>query len=253
MAAPLFGLMLILVGSMMLVKELFGIDLWFYVETYWPLVLIIAGFARLSNKNNSRFTNFFLIFAGSFMLAWNLNMISGDAFTIMASLAIIGLGISLISNRSRKKSASNPNFDASFDYRSTFDESHQRPDPEDDYQKQSKKNSIFETIDSDILYDRFILARYNRRYASSSFSGGELELYFSKLNLDFSHVHPLSNQTLIAARLWFSELNIKVPKDWTVYVNGKLLHLDDDQDAPKPGHVLRIETHITGSELNIVA
>jgi predicted membrane protein len=218
-ARIVIGIVLVAVGIGILLDRL---DVWDFaatVGTYWPLILVLIGGTQLATRTAPAWVGLLLLLLGAFFLARNLDVIPADwtTYILPAVLVFIGLLI-LIGPAVRRKRRRNDTIGGP------------------PRQHTSAAGWI----------ERFaIFGGSDTKSRADPFTGGELTAVFGGVSLDLSEARLPREWAELEATAVFGGVEIKIPRDWRVEVNGTpiLGGIDikalepEDPDAP----VLRIE------------
>ncbi len=94
---------LILLGILLLVDNIFQISLFGIISDWWPLILIIIGIVSLSKQSGSVYSGIILIIIGIILQAWKLDFIYGSFWSIIWPLALILIGVSIFTHSRGRK------------------------------------------------------------------------------------------------------------------------------------------------------
>lgn len=183
-----WGLILIFFGALFLLNHLgkfeFTEDLF---HVYWPVIFIILGFSILVNSGFRRPAAglFFMAFGVVYLLV-NLDILKNDAWDYLWPAFIIIAGFWLLlrpvfRNRSPEKFP------------------------------QIRENDIDLTC---------IFAGMKRRIESQNFRGGHVTAIMGGLDLDFTGAGLEGGKATIDATAIMGGVEIKVPQDWRVVIDG---------------------------------
>lgn len=70
----IFGIVIILIGGALLLNSTGILDIHMSIGTFWPLIFIVPGLAKLINNEGRSMSSIFMIIIGSFFLLRNLNV-----------------------------------------------------------------------------------------------------------------------------------------------------------------------------------
>lgn len=233
----LLGIVLMGLGALLLASQIVGFDFYYYVWTYWPVVIILFGIIRLFDRKASKAWSVFWIGLGTVFLLNKLHVFTADMWTVVLSLLLIIAGFaviaSLVQNRSHHKTIS------SFgDYAQGSAEA-------------QEKNPYYH--DQDALNDRFLFTQEKRIYRSDTFSGGDVEVSFANVFLDLRNVWPLTPEIHMDVKVNFGALEIDVPQDWHVVVDGKHYYAHSEVDEDKaPSCTLIVDSKVFAGSFKIV-
>lgn len=204
-----FGILLLVYGGLLLLSELSGWDFAAISSRYWPILVICYGIVRLFQKKKSRGFSCFLIVFGILIQLVLLNILHGNVGVILFSLLMIFIGLSSLLGANRHTFMQRPSTEHESDVYINENES-----------VSSKKRKAFYE-DRDVLEDSFLFTEEQRIYRSDTFSGGEISVVFSTVELDLRSVLTLESEVHIRASVLFGTLTIAIPEDWHAIVNGK--------------------------------
>ena len=221
----IFGLSVIGLGALALLDNLhvFSSGL---LRTFWPLVFVLWGFARLAWPRHpaSRLFGVVLILVGGLMTAHNLGQGSIDlwqwwpVFLILAgvSIALRGLYPGSRWDRGRFESSAIEHTDE---------------------------------VNIDATFSGIKLQNDSR-----SFKGGKIELTFGGLELDLRNAVMDGAEATLNIRATFSGIELRIPREWQVVVQmSATMGAVDDKSTPPaaPSHrlVLRGEATLGGVEI----
>lgn len=222
----LFGLSIAAIGTLALLDNLhvFGTPL---LRTYWPLVFVVFGVARLAWPPHlaSRLFGLVLIAVGALMTARNLGHVDVDlrqwwpVFIILAGLSVVLRGL-FPGLRSRRRMA----FETS-----TIEHA--------------------DTVDIDATFSAIKLQN-----DSPAFKGGRIRAAFGGVELDLRNAVMAGPEATLTVDGKFSGIELYVPRHWQVSVQmGATLGGVEDKTVPPATAehrlVLRGETVFGGVEI----
>jgi len=182
-----WGLALILVGTLVLLKRFDFWDLGYLMSTWWPAILILIGISILiGNRFRRPGAGLILILIGGLFLAWELGYLEVDVWRKVWPAALIVLGLWVIfrpSGRSRIPGEAAP----------------------------APGNDIDVTA---------IFSGARRRIESQSFKGGEVTAVFGGADLDFTAAGLEGGRATVEATAIFGGIDIIVPRNWRVVMDG---------------------------------
>jgi len=182
-----WGLVLILVGALVLFERFGFHDLGYLLSTWWPAIFILIGLSILIGNGFRRpGTGLIFILFGSFFLLRELNILEYDAWHYFWPAALIVLGLWIILKpafRTRSSESIPPIHEHDLDL-----------------------NAVFQTL--------------KRRVETSSFKGGEATAVFGHVDIDFTGAGLEGGRATIEATAIFGGIDIIVPRDWKVVVDG---------------------------------
>lgn len=221
----LFGLGIVGIGALALLDnlKLFDIPL---LRTFWPLILVLWGLARLgwSRHPASRLFGVIVVLAGALMTAHNLGYGSFDlrqwwpVFIILAGTYIVLRGFFPRSARSRGR------FEVS-----TIEHA--------------------DEVNVDATFSGIKLQN-----DSPSFKGGRIAINFGGLELDLREAVMDGPEATIEVNATFGGIELRIPREWQVVVQMRAtMGSVEDKSVPPaaPSHrlVLRGETLFGGIEI----
>lgn len=182
-----WGLVLVIIGVLFLLDRIGGFDFGYMISTYWPAIFIILGFSILIGNGFRRAGPgiFFIVFGVIFLLA-ELDILEYNVWQYIWPFLIIFVGLWLIL-RPALKYRSAENF------------------------PQIKENDIDLTC---------IFSGMKRRIESLNFRGGQATAIMGGLELDFTSAGLEGGKATIDATAIMGGVDITVPRDWRVVVDG---------------------------------
>jgi predicted membrane protein len=221
----LVGLGIVGIGALALLDnlKLFDTPL---LRTFWPLILVVWGLARLawSRYPGSRLFGLLLILVGALMTAHNLGHGSFDlrqwwpVFIILAGASIVLRGLFPRPRMGRGRFES-----------STIEHA--------------------DEVNVDATFSGIKLQNDSR-----SFKGGRIAITFGGLELDFREAVMDGPEATIDISATFSGIELRIPREWQVVVQmSATMGAVEDKSAPPAGAshrlVLRGETLFGGVEI----
>jgi predicted membrane protein len=182
-----WGLALILVGALVLLKRFDIWDLGYLLSTWWPAILILIGISLLiGNRFRRPGAGLLLIIIGAMFLLWELGYLEVDVWRKVwpAALIVIGLWIIFRPVIRPRSSGTVP------------------PAPGDD-------------IDVTAVF-----SGAKRRIETQGFKGGEATAVFGGADLDFTNAGLEGGRATVEATAIFGGVDIIVPKNWRVIMDG---------------------------------
>ena len=182
-----WGLVLILVGALVLLKRFDFWDLGYVLSTWWPAILILIGISILiGNRFRRPVAGLILILIGAMFLAWELGYLEIDVWRRVWPAALIILGLWIIFRPSHRSRSAGP----------------AAPAPGGD-------------IDVTAVF-----SAAKRRIEAQSFKGGEVTAVFGGADLDFSGAGLEGGRATVEATAIFGGVDIIVPRNWRVVMDG---------------------------------
>jgi len=204
----LFGLIVIAVGV------LFTLDRMGYVNAgefweYWPVLLIAAGIGRVIQPCSAHERGFgvLLIVVGTWFLLSNLDLIH-YSFRDVWPIFLVVLGILMVWRAIAGPAARGP--------RRRLEEECKTCEGSAAVGGAAKTTSVTSsTVDGFAL-----LGGVNRKCVSQDFRGGSLTAIMGGCELDLRSASISSGQAVIDTFAFWGGIEIKVPQDWNVVVQG---------------------------------
>ena len=207
-----WGILLVVLGVLFLLDQMDKLDFGDLVGRYWPVIFILIGISiLLSNNFKNVGSGVFFILFGAFFLLIRLRIFD-RAGQYIWPLAIIGVGLWIL-------------------FRPSF-----HPD----------KKKIPEMAADDLNISQ-VFSGSARKIESQSFRGGSAEVVFGSAEIDFRGARLAGGQATLALSAVFGSIELKVPRDWDVVLEGTpvLGSIESRRAAPD---VPKTQTlHIKGS------
>ena len=222
----LFGLSVIGIGALALLDNLRIFDT-ALLRTFWPLVFVVWGVARLAWPRHlaSRFFGVVLIAAGALMTAHNLGHVNFDlrqwwpVFIILAGVAIALKGL----------------FPRSCGW----------------HRRRIEPSAIehADEVDADVTFSAIRLQNDSR-----AFKGGRIAALFGGVELDLREAAMAGPEATLTINATFSGIELRIPRDWQVSVQiSPTMGAVEDRTVPPSSAthrlVLRGETAFSGVEI----
>jgi predicted membrane protein len=182
-----WGLVLILIGVLVLFERFGFHDLGHLLSTWWPAIFILIGISiLLGNGFRDPGAGLFFIIFGGFFLLRELDILEYDAWHYIWPAGLIALGLWIILR-------------PAFRHRGV--------------------EGIPTTIGNDLELT-CVFSGVKRRVESAAFKGGQVTAVFGGAEVDFSRAGLDGGKAMIEATAIFGGVNIIVPRDWKVVVDG---------------------------------
>lgn len=181
------GIIFILLGIGSLFNQLGLWNLGHIISMWWPLILIGAGVSQLSTKPVSKTSGVTLIVIGALFQMRELNVITVSLIRFFWPAIIIAIGVSMIVPKTLKK---------------------------ENYEFNKSK------IDEDVVDNLSLFSGVKTRNISKNFRGGSLVAIFGGIDLDLRDAFILNEGARLDVTAAFGGVNIIVPPEWKVEVNG---------------------------------
>jgi predicted membrane protein len=214
-----FGAFIVVVGLFALLDNLHVFDSHF-IQPFWPLIFVALGAMKLSHaRQPGHFTvGIALIVVGAGMTLQNLGLFHLE-WRQLWPLALILAGINVISNSSRTRTRGNAGWRRSSGQR------------EERFEHGSR-------IDASATMSGIVL-----KNDSKEFAGGEVGVVMGAIEIDLRQAS-IATEAVLHLSVVMGNIEIKVPPDWSVAVNGSpLMGGIEDKTVPpmSPGKRLVIE------------
>ena len=205
----IFGLALIVAGTLFFLEEMRIVDNAWALVRYWPVVLIAAGIGKalFPGRSSGRFGGIVLAVIGAWILAYDLEYIDVE-FWDLWPLFLILIGVRLLTRGARRQL------------------------PEDS----STINAVA------------VLGGTQRNNTSQNFRGGDLMAIMGGCEIDLRNAKISESPAEIDVLTLFGGTEIRVPADWTISLKGLpiLGALEDEtHNSPDPDMPMQ-ELVITG-------
>jgi predicted membrane protein len=209
-----WGLILIVVGVLFLLDRLGKYEFGYLISHYWPVIFIIIGLSIWINSGFRDFVGGFLfIIFGTVFLLIRLDILEHHFWYYFWPVLIIFFGIWLII-----KPVFRPN------------------------------GGKFPDIKEDDLNVSCVFSGMKRRVESQNFRGGKADMVFGGLDLDFTAAKLASNQATIHLSVVFGGIEVRVPRDWKVVIDGTpILGAIDDKHRSVPETEVKATLYVKAS------
>lgn len=192
-AQVVIGIAVIAIGCLFLFDNL-G---WLHFDMgtqFWPIVLIAAGVLKLtqSRSRQGNVVGAFLLLFGAVMLLKGLDLLA-IGWNVLAPMLMIGAGLVLVLRSAMR----GPRHGARFDKSGTM-----TADAQD--------NTVNLTT---------VLGAYRRRVTTQFFGGGDITVIMAGCDLDLRQAS-IDGVAVLNVFALMGGINIKVPLDWTVDMEG---------------------------------
>ncbi len=210
-AQIVIGIAVILVGLLFLLENMGWIDLDLRLQ-FWPVILIVAGALKFSQSQHGRGRGlglFLMLFGGVALLQGMGVLYLG--WNVLAPVAIIGVGLLVVYRSVRRQ-------------RGAVDDSHAAGDFSNAAPgKVSLDKGVFGSRaagnEENTVYATAILGSFKRRMTSQRFAGGDLTSIMGGCELDLREAS-IEGSAVLNAFALMGGIEIQVPTDWTVEVEG---------------------------------
>ncbi len=176
-----------------------GLDVWefgSFMATWWPILIVLAALASFSTNPQAPLWPLFVAGAATLLLLNNTDVIAVDAWQVIWPAAVIVVGLSFFLQRGNPMKAKQNREDTS-DFTLAF--------------------SGVESVNK-----------------SSNYTGGKINVLFGGVDLDLRQAEMKGNEAVLDIFVAFGGVELKVPKDWVVHVNGLPLFGGWEDSTEKP-------------------
>jgi predicted membrane protein len=204
------GVILAGIGVVLLLQNL-GISFFDDLEKYWPVILIVVGFAQgfRSIGMGGKIWGVAVFLAGGILLANNFGVIHGDVWRFLWPGILIMIGLGMLARGIDRHS--HGGYDAA--------------------QAQKFGEDLKDRILSDIhrkipsgsvnyLSEWAVFGGTRRRVDSQDFQGGEAFAMFGGVEIDLRKAGTTREEILVEANALFGGIEVRVPENWSVTVRG---------------------------------
>lgn len=196
------GLAIVAVGLAFLLQALGVVAIGPVLADWWPLLIVFIGLVNLWSTPRQFIWPLFVVGAGVLLQLRNLELLSFNPWQVLWPLAIIAFGLSFIVRPPLPKTQ-----DAGDDVSNSF----------------------------------VAFSGAKVRSASSNYRGGQLSAWFGGIELDLRDAK-LKDRARLDMFAAFGGIELRVPQDWTVKVNGVPLFggWENKTTATQGGPVLEV-------------
>jgi predicted membrane protein len=181
-----WGILLIFLGVLFLLDQMDKLDFGDLVGRYWPVIFILIGVSiLLSNNFKNVGSGVFFILFGAFFLLIRLRVFDRALWHYVWPLAIIGVGLWIL-------------------LRPAF--------------RQDKADVAGSTVDD--LNISQVFSGTARKIESQNFRGGKAEVVFGSAEIDLRGAKLAGGQATLALSAVFGSIEIYIPRDWQVVLQG---------------------------------
>jgi predicted membrane protein len=205
-----FGLVVIAIGVLFTLDKLGYVNAGEFSE-YWPVILIAIGLGRLIQPRGTHGRGFgvVLIVVGLWFLLMNFDVIDYRVWDFWPVLLLL-LGISIV-----WRAITGPSWEGR---RQPLDEAPLEGPRADSAAATGSAEPVSD--DTSIVNGFAFLGGVKRKSVSRAFRGGELTAIMGGIELDLRGASIQGEQAIIDTFSFWGGIDIKVPQDWTVVVNG---------------------------------
>ncbi|QAT62696.1 hypothetical protein EQM13_14530 [Acidilutibacter cellobiosedens] len=183
----IIGIILILLGVGFLVQRFLpGFYFNNIIHTYWPLILIIIGLVKLSDKNSSKITGIIILLIGAYFQSYNLNLIHFSFWDIFWPIILLIIGFNLLIPKMRN----------------------------------SKKYQVGEENSKSTIESFCLFSGLHTLNQSSSFKGGNVTVLFGGADIDLRGANISEGEAYLELNAFFGGIDVFVPENWRVEVSG---------------------------------
>ena len=181
----LIGLILVVIGVLLLLGRFDVVDFGDFISTWWPMILVIIGLAKMTTPGAPRFGAGFLIFAiGIILQLIELDVLSWRLLSYLWPLIIIIIGLKIILSPRG-------------------------------WHPQHSTNTTKDRIDTVALFGGTKLA-----VTSQDFKGGQATAIFGGVEIDLRGSKLSGGMATLHATALFGGVDIRVPDNWQIHMEG---------------------------------
>jgi predicted membrane protein len=218
------GLAVIAIGVLFLFDNLGWLDIDLTVQ-FWPVILIAAGVLKIlqGREPRGKVTGAVLVVVGAVLLLKGLGIFH-ITWNMLAPLLMIAGGLAVVARSASRKS------------------------------RQDAFGVGFKPDGDNVIQVAAILGSYRRRITSQQFAGGEITAVMAGCDLDLREASMPPGEAVLHVFTLMGGVNIQVPVDWTVQLEGipVLGGFDETTLRPKDGTkrlIVRGHTIMGGLEI----
>jgi predicted membrane protein len=215
-AGVLPGIILVAIGALFFLHNLHI----FYIRDwlrFWPAILVAAGIVKLVDgpTNSARTAGGVLMGVGGVLLAQTLGYLDGLSLGDLWPLALIGLGVLLLFQRS-------------------FEWTGSRGD---------------RVINKRKINDATVFGGASRKSVTDNFEGGTISSVFGGFELDLRKANMAGDSVVLNIDAVFGGVEIRIPENWSVVLSGTGVFggYSDETEHPREGTPGYKELIIKGS------
>jgi predicted membrane protein len=210
------GVLLVGMGVLFLLDNLRIIEARYFFRTFWPLLIVVWGGARLMfGRGGERIAGAIALSFGGLLLGnrlfgWNLNVMG-----LFWPLILIALGLSMFFRPSHRWPPTIPPGGGL------------GPLPGDGGSGGAPDQSAS-------LSESAIMAGVKRRNVSQAFRGGIITTVMGSVEVDLRDCRPAGDSTRIEIQVVMGQVMLRVPRDWAVesHVSAFMGNVEDRSDRP---------------------
>ncbi len=188
-----------------------GLNIWDFssvMRDWWPLLIILVGVASLLSSPSTPWWPVFIIGAGILLLLEEFDLADIDVWDVIWPIALIIFGVTMFLSR-------------------------RTPLPKSTDENRSDIFVLFSGVDS--------------ANASSKYAGGRISAFFGGVKLDLREAELAKNSATLEVFTAFGGVDLLVPDNWLVQVNGLPLFGGWDDKTKKPSDKNAPTLHIRGT------
>jgi predicted membrane protein len=215
-----FGVLFLAIGALFLLDNLDVIEARYVWRSFWPLVFIGWGAARLLSGFGDRFLPWLALGGGSLLLANQLLGWDVNVARIFWPLILIAFGAHILYRSWRPPAVAPANGGAA-----GF----------------ASPGAGAPGISSDVSEDRAstfrdsaFLGSVERRNVSQTFRGGDATAFMGSVEIDLRECRMGATEAVVDVSVMMGSVELRIPRDWTVEsrVSALLGSFEDLTDAP---------------------
>jgi predicted membrane protein len=217
-----WGLVLITVGILLFFDQMGRLDFGYLIGHYWPAIFIIIGLSILiGSDSREKGAGIFFVLFGAFFLLLRLRVFDHTVWHYFWPLLIIALGLWIMVRPAAGGS-----------------------------KKKTPELSVDELAVSQVF------SGTKRRVESANFKGGSVEVVLGNADIDLTQARLEGGRATLAASAVLGRIDLRVPPDWRVVVEGTpvLGSIEHDRKAPvgaEGAPVLELRTSVVLASIHI--
>ncbi len=221
-----FGVLLLIVGSILLLDRLDLIDFsWVFS---WPFILIGVGLYSMIRHGLKNGFGVIMFLVGSFFLIRRENFIPAEYYDYLLPAGIILVGLYLIVSRSSKFNPS-------------------KVDSEEEFETNVGVSDT-KVVESDYIKAEAVFASVQRRLITKDFKGGKITTAFGGADIDLSKAE-IQDSAVLDVEVTFGGLKLIIPPHWEIQadVSNVFSGIEDKRAFPNVDEADRKILYIKGS------
>jgi predicted membrane protein len=196
------GILLVVIGLFILLDNLQVLDLGPFLSRWWPLLIVLVGFWKLTVWGvQSLSSSLLLIIIGTLCLLATLNVVTWGALFEFWPIFLIALGIWVLLRPTRHF---------------------------------SERLRAREEENADILDAWALFGGSERQVTSQQFKGGKATTLFGGIDIDLRRASLSEGEHSLDVTVLFGGIDVWVPANWDVRVTGSPIFGSIDDQRVKP-------------------